>query len=251
MVREEAALYEAPFRHAVEHVYPMRQRNRREAYRTYWWRHVEPRPGMWEALDGLTRYIVTPTCRRNTACLLGSTRGFGPTIKLIVIARDDDTTFGILHSRFHEVWSLRLGTSLEDRPRYTPTTTFETYPFPEGCRLMFLPQPMRTILAPIAIAEAARRLVDLRDRWLNPPEWVEWVEEPVSGYPKRPVPRDEEAEKELKKRTLTNLYNARPQWLVDAHAALDAAVAAAYGWDADISEEEALRGLLTLNIVGE
>ena len=31
------------------------------------------------------------------------------TIKLIVIAREDDTTFGILHSRFHELWSLRLG----------------------------------------------------------------------------------------------------------------------------------------------
>ena len=71
-------------------------------------------------------------------------------------------------------------------------------------------------------------------RWLNPPEWVEWVDEPVPGYPKRPVPRDETAAKELKKRTLTNLYNARPQWLADAHAALDAAVAAAYGWDADI-----------------
>ena len=51
---------------------------------------------------------------------------------LIVIARADDTTFGILHSRFHELWSLRLGTSLEDRPRYTPTTTFETFPFPAG-----------------------------------------------------------------------------------------------------------------------
>jgi len=60
----------------------------------------------------------------------------------------------------------------------------------------------------------------LRDRWLNPPEWVEWVDEPVPGYP-RPVPRDEEAATALKKRTLTNLYNARPQWLVDAHAALD------------------------------
>ena len=45
----------------------------------------------------------------------------------------------------------------------------------------------------------ARRLVELRDRWLNPPEWVEWVDEPVAGYPKRPVPRNEEAAKALKK----------------------------------------------------
>ena len=48
-------------------------------------------------------------------------------------------------------------------------------------------------------------------------------------------------------RTLTNLYNARPQWLVDAHAALDAAVAAAYGWPADITDDDALRELLALN----
>ncbi len=90
----------------------------------------------------------------------------------------------------------------------------------------------------------ARRLVELRDRWLNPPEWVD---EPVPGYPKRPVPRDEDAAKALKKRTLTNLYNARPQWLADAHEALDAAVAAAYGWSADISDDDVLRELLALN----
>ena len=74
------------------------------------------------------------------------------------------------------------------------------------------------------------------------------MDEPVPGYPKRPVPRDEATVKELKKRTLTNLYNARPQWLVDAHAALDAAVAEAYGWDAGISEDEALGELLELNL---
>ena len=44
----------------------------------------------------------------------------------------------------------------------------------------------------------ARRLVELRDRWLNPPEWVQWVYEPVPGYPKRPVPRDEDAAEALK-----------------------------------------------------
>ena len=165
-----------------------------------------------------------------------------------MIVRDDDTTFGILHSRFHELWSLRLGTSLEDRPRYTPSTTFKTFPFPAGLAPNNLPaadyagDPRAT-----AIAEASRRLVELRDRWLNPPEWVEWVDEPAPRYPRRPVPRDEEAAKALRKRTLTNLYNARPQWLVDAHAALDTAVAAAYGWPADIIDDDALRELLDLN----
>ena len=98
-----------------------------------------------------------------------------------------------------------------------------------------------------ASALEAQRLVELRDRWLNPPEWVEWVDEPVPGYPKRPVPRDEDSAKALKKRTLTNLYNVRPQWFADAHDALDAAVAAAYGWPAGISDDDALRELLAFN----
>ena len=96
-------------------------------------------------------------------------------------------------------------------------------------------------------AQEARRLVELRDRWFNPPEWVEWVNEPVPGYPKRPVSRDEDALKALKKRTLTNLYHARPQGLADAHDALDATVAAAYGWPMDISDDEVLREVVKLN----
>ena len=169
MVREEAALYEAPYRHAREHVYPMRQRNRRESYRRYWWRHVEPRRGMWKALDRLSRYIATPAVAKHRLFVWLDAR-ICPDHALIVIARDDDVTFGILHSRFHEAWSLRLGTSLEDRPRYTPTTTFETFPFPEGLS----PNLPAVAQAPgshaAAIADAARRLVELRDRWLNPPE---------------------------------------------------------------------------------
>ena len=137
----------------------------------------------------------------------------------IVVARDDDTTFGILHSRFHELWSLRRGTWLGkgNDPRYTPTTIFETFPFPAGLTPNVPAASYAAEPQAIAVAEAAKRLVDLRDRWLNPPEWVDWVDEPVPGYPKRPVPRDEDAAKTLKKRTLTNLYNTRPQWLADAH----------------------------------
>ena len=165
-----------------------------------------------------------------------------------MIARDDDTTFGILHSRFHEAWSLRLGTSLEDRPRYTPSTTFETFPFPDGLSPDISATDYADDPRAVAIAEAARRLVELRDRWLNPPEWVEWADEPVSGYPKRPVPRDGAVAKELKLRTLTNLYNARPQWLTDAHANVDAAVATAYGWSTDVPDSEALDALMALNL---
>ena len=175
MPEGDAALYEEPFRWVKERVYPMRQQNRLEAHRLKWWRHLRPRPEMWGALDGLSRYVATPTVAKHRLFVWYDER-ICPDHQLIVVARDDDVTFGILHSRFHELWSLRLGTSLEDRPRYTPSTTFETFPFPFPAGLTpdvpaasYAAEPRA-----IAVAEAARRLVELRDRWLNPPEWVDW-----------------------------------------------------------------------------
>ena len=248
MVKEEAALYEAPFGHVREHVWPKRQRNRAPAVKKYWWRHERPRPAMWRTMDGLARYIVTPRVSKHRLFVWADAR-ICPDSATIAIARDDDVTFGILHSRFHEAWSLRMGTWLGkgNDPRYTPTTTFETFPFPEGLSPDVPAADHADDPKAIAVAEAARRLVELRDRWLHPPEWVTWVDEPVPDYPKRPVPRDAAAAKELKSRTLTNLYNARPQWLADAHAALDTAVATAYGWEPDISENAALHMLSELN----
>ena len=246
MSEGDAALYEEPFRWVQEHIRPMREQNRRKAYREYWWRHVEPRQGMWRALASRSRYIATAQVSKHRLFVWSDVR-ICPDQQLIIVARDDDTTFGILHSRFHEIWSLRLGSRHTDRPRYTPTTTFETFPFPPGLAPDVPATEYASDPRAMAVALEAQRLVELRDRWLNPPEWVEWVDEPVLGYPKRPIPHDEEAAKALKKRTLTNLYNARPQWLADAHEALDAAVAAAYGWPADISDDEVLRELLALN----
>ena len=112
----DAALYEEPFRWVKEHVYPRRQANRRETYRVYWWRHVEPRQGMWRAIEGLPRYIATPTVAKHRLFVWCDAR-ICPDHQLIVIARDDDTSFGILHSRFHELWSLRLCTWLRQGQR--------------------------------------------------------------------------------------------------------------------------------------
>ena len=202
---------------------------------------------MWEALDGMRRYVATPRVAKHRLFVWLDAR-VCPDCQLIAIAREDDTTLGIVHSRFHEVWSLRLGTSLEDRPRYTPTTTFESFPFPQGLSPDVPAAEFSSDPRAVVIGEAAGRLVELRDRWLSPPEWVEWTEEPVPHYPQRPVPEDQAASAQLKRRTLTNLYNARPQWLTDAHSTLDAAVAAAYGWPADISDDDALCKLLEINL---
>ena len=251
MSESDAALYEEPFRWVRERVYQIfvdtPRGSRSKPRRQHWWRHARPYPAMRRALEGPSRYIATPRVAKHRLFVWLDSR-VCPDSATIAIARDDDTTFGILHSRFHEAWSLRLGTSLEDRPRYTPTTTFQTFPFPEGLTPDVPARDYANDPRAMAIAEAARRLVELRDRWLNPPEWVEWVDEPVPGYPRRPVPRDEAAAREIKKRTLTNLYNQRPQWLANAHAALDSAAAVAYGWPGDIEEEDALGELLELNL---
>ncbi len=249
MTEAEAADYEMPFAHVEEHVRPIRAQNRRQAYRDYWWRHMEPRPAMRAALAPLPRFIVTPTVAkyRPFAWLAAPTL---PDHALIVIARDDDYVFGVLHSRAHELWSLRLGTTLEDRPQYTPTTTFETFPFPwpldtpEGA--LTAEQSRRRE----AIAEAARELDGARRRWLHPPELVREEADAHPSLPARLLPADEDAERELRKRTLTALYNARPAWLARRHDALDAAVYAAYGWDAapPPGDEALLARLLALNL---
>lgn len=209
-----------------------------------WWLQHRPRPKIWQALDGLSRYNVTQRVAKHRLFAWLDVR-VSPSCQLIVVARDDDATFGIVHSRFHEVWSLRMGTWLGKGkdPRRTPTTTVETIPFPEELSSDLLASDHLTDLRARAIASAAQRLVASVTVG-SPPEWVE---EPVAGYPRRPVPCDRDAVKEPNKRTLTNLYNARTQWLAGAHGWLAAAVAAAYRWPADVTDDAALAHLLRRN----
>ncbi|MFM7330618.1 MAG: type IIL restriction-modification enzyme MmeI, partial [Brachymonas sp.] len=131
MEEQDAMLFEAPYAYSMRAVKPLREKNNREAYRKFWWRHAEARPGMRAALDDLPRYIITAAvAKHRTFAWMHS--AVLPDQATLATARADDTTFGILHSRFHEIWSLRMGTSLEDRPRYTPTPCFATFPFPAG-----------------------------------------------------------------------------------------------------------------------
>ncbi|MHB1083872.1 MAG: class I SAM-dependent DNA methyltransferase [Thiobacillus sp.] len=248
MPKQEASLFETPFAYVLQHVKPTRVDKREKRTNEMWWIFQWSRPHLRAAITGLPRFIVTPEVSKYRV-FKWLTPTVVPDKNLVVIARSDDTTFGILHSRFHELWSLRLGTSLEDRPRYTPTTTFETFPFPAS----LTPRDTPTGPHAEAIAATAAQLNTLRETWLNPPEWVDWVrtkEEEQACFPLRPVAKPGH-EAELKKRTLTNLYNARPVWLAHAHRELDAAVAAAYGWTdytPEMSDEEILKRLLALNL---
>ena len=160
--------------------------------------------------------------------------------RLVVIAFEDDVRFGILSSKFHEFWSLATCSwhGVGNDPTYNAQSCFETYPFPEGLAPNIPAADYADDPRAQAIAEKAARLNELRENWLNPPDLVDRVPEVVEGYPDRILPKDEAAAKELKKRTLTNLYNARPAWLEHAHRALDEAVANAYGWD-DLFKDKA------------
>ena len=215
MEEREAALYQDPFAYIRRQVQPAWGKRR-----PAWWIHGKPQPEMRIALAKRDRFIATPAVAGPRVFVWLSPDTL-PDRQLVVFARDDDWFFGVLHSRFHFVWSLCIGTQLADRPRYMPTTCFETFAFPLPPatplgKLTRVQDGQRT-----AIAQAARTLDAQRGAWL--------------GDRRNPG------------HTLTALCNARPQWLQQAHADLDQAVAAAYGWPADLSDDEIVNRLLTLN----
>lgn len=216
-----------------------------------WWEPHWPRPEMRSKIAQTRRYIVTPETAQYRLFVWLSLPVL-PDKNLIVIPRDDDTTFGILQSRIHEIWALRKGSDLQDRPRYTHTSTFATFPFPKGLTPNIPATDYASDPRAQKIAKAAAHLNELRESWLNPADLVIRVPEVVPGYPDRMLPKDDEAAKVLKTRTLTNLYNQRPTWLQNAHAALDEAVAGAYGWGDDwragvLTDDEILARLFKLN----
>ncbi len=219
---EESSQYEMPFEYVKKHVWPTRQKKSQKQFRNRWWQYATPRPVMRAALANLQRFIATPRVSKYRVFIWVNP----PTVctdAVDVFALDDDYSFGVLQSKYHRIWASDMGTQLRSTPRYTPTTCFETFPFPR-------PNDEQRQ----AIAAAAKSLNELRETWLNPFDEL--------GRPYL------EGSAELKRRTLTNLYNQNPTWLQNAHANLDAAVAVAYGWPPDLPEEEILARLLALNL---
>jgi type II restriction/modification system DNA methylase subunit YeeA len=225
--QEQAAAYERPFEHLLQQIERERlefaAKGKETKPRERWWLHRRPGTEMREAVAELRRYIGTIATGKHRP-FVWLDHSLLPDHQLYIFAREDDYFFGVLHSHLHEVWARAQGTQLREMEsgfRYTPTSTFETYPFP-------WPPGHEPKDSPLveAIAEAARELVEKRDAWLNPPN---------------------ASAEELKRRTLTNLYNARPSWLAEAHRKLDAAVFAAYGWPVTLTDAELLERLLALN----
>lgn len=212
----ECAQYEMPFEQ-------IKAISGSRTARPDWWKH-ERRSANIDQLEQLGRYIVTPRVSKHRLFVWMDSTAI-TTDATVVFLREDDYFFGVLHSRFHELWARGKGSQLREAEsgfRYTPTTCFETFPFPKP-----------TDEQKSAISKAAASLDELRGKWLKP----------VAEEGKAAL-----SEEELKGRTLTNLYNQNPTWLVNAHKELDAAVADAYGWPVDLDDQEILGRLLALNL---
>lgn len=211
-----------------ERVKPERDHNRMSYRRNNWWLFGGSNVELRSAIADLPRYIATPeTAKHRFFVLLDKL--ILPDNMLINIASADAYHLGVLSSRIHVTWALAAGGTLEDRPRYNKTRCFETFPFPD-------PTP-----------EQKERIRDLGER--------------LDGLRK-------ERQALHPKLTLTNMYNVleaqragreltetervtNEQGLVTTlrqlHDELDAAVAQAYGWPADLSEAEILARLVALN----
>jgi type II restriction/modification system DNA methylase subunit YeeA len=173
MSKEAASLYEKPFGFVLDTIHDLRVSHREPRQKEKWWLSARSCPEMKAAVGELDRFLVTPTvCKHRVFAWLSSPTN--PDHQLYVFARADDFFLGIVHSKLHEVWARAQGTQVRERQtgfRYTPTTCFETFPFPEA-------SPMQQR----AIGEAAKRLSELRTNWLNPPRMdssgiprVSWV----------------------------------------------------------------------------
>jgi type II restriction/modification system DNA methylase subunit YeeA len=218
----DAALFEAPFEYVKTNVKPVRDRNPEEQRRVYWWRLGRSGGDLKTAREGKRRIILTPRVSKHRIFVWSGVDVI-PDTRVYAFTRDDDYFFGVLQSRVHEVWSLHTCSwhGVGNDPTYNNTTCFETFPFPWSPTS----EPKDSQLVQ-KIAEAAQELVGKRNAWLSPPNATE---------------------AELKERTLTNLYNARPTWLTDAHRTLDEAVFGAYGWPVTLTDAAILERLLSLN----
>src|SRR5208282_1768651 len=154
-----AASYEMPFEYVKTTIYPRRKNHREACQRLAWWLHARPSPRYRKQNREQRRCIITPTVSKHRVFLWIEPPALADH-QLIVFPRSDDYFFGVLHSRLHEVWSRSQGTQVREREsgfRYTPKACFETFPFPDS-----------TEAQKATIAEAARRLDEMRNNSLRP-----------------------------------------------------------------------------------
>jgi hypothetical protein len=210
---------------------PHRDENRRDSIRKFWWVFGWPRPELRKALRGLKRYIATvETTKHRVFQFLDAE--IVPDHMLIAIALDDAFELGVLCSRPHVVWSLAAGGSLEDRPRYNKSRCFDPFPFPAD-----VPESLKArIRAEAEALDALRKQVLAAHGDLTLTGLYNVLEALKAGRALT------DKERSVHDRGLVTLIRQH-------HDAIDSAVAEAYGWPADLSDEDILTRLVALNKV--
>lgn len=237
MTLDEASRYEPAFEYTRRVVKPAREHNRRAARAEKWWLFGEPNPAMREKLSPVRRFIATPRVSKHRL-FVWLESNIIPDARVVGIAVESDAFFGVLQSSAHELWALHTGAwhGVGNDLTYNNSVSFDTFVPP------FLPDEVEESQSSPLVARVAKTLEEQREHWLNPPEWMEQVAARVDAADDfadvpadaRPLIRQSAImaaaakDSRLKKRTLTNLYNERPQWLKLAHEKLDRAVLAAY-----------------------
>ncbi|MGW9330468.1 class I SAM-dependent DNA methyltransferase [Bosea sp. NPDC055594] len=205
-----------------------RDANNRQSYRDLWWVFGEPRRELRPALSGLQRYIATvETAKHRVFQFLD--QAILPDNMVIAVALSDAFHLGVLSSHFHAIWSLQQGGTLEDRPRYSKSRCFDPFPFPDATE-----SQKQVIREPAEALDALRKQVLAAHPGLTLTGLYNVHDKIRAGLPLTP------GEENLRDRGLVLI-------LGEHHDAIDAAVAAAYGWPADAGAEEVLSRLIALN----
>ncbi|MGD1936834.1 MAG: DNA methyltransferase [Cyanophyceae cyanobacterium] len=206
---EDAMTYEAPFKHVLEYVKPVRDKNRRAATRKYWWQYGEKRPGMRATTKTLRYFFAVPRVSKWEVFIPFKSKWLPGDLN-VVIASDDFYILGLITSETHRTWVKAQSSTLEDRTRYTPKTCFETFPFPQTPLLKTVEK----------IRETAIALHEYRSEQMEQKQWG-----------------------------ITKLYNAYfdepASQLYKLHKKLDKLVLDAYGFD---PKGDRLEQLLELNL---
>lgn len=126
---EQAATYAECFAIAKERVWPDRKDVKKDVYRTRWWQFAERQARLYESIRHLERVLVIPqTARWLTVSRIPNQGVFA--FGLAVVTTDRSDILAVLQSGWHYEWVKRYSSSLKTDLRYTPSDSFETFPFP-------------------------------------------------------------------------------------------------------------------------
>ncbi len=222
--------YPVLYQHLVQTVKPERATNQRASYRDNWWIHAETRSSFRPALDGLTRYIVTPMTAKHRFFVFVDGDVL-PDQGLIAVASDDAYNLGILSSRFHTTWAFATGGRLGvgNDSRYNNSRCLDPFPFPVATKAQ------QTEIRKLAEQlDAHRKRQQAQHPTLTLTDLYNVVEKLRAGLA-------------LTAKEQVTYENGLAAVVLELHKQLNAAVAAAYGWSPDLSEAELLTRLVQLN----